>query len=432
MLPVLRNSLYVGIAGAALLCVPTAAQPAKRPQVAAAIPALTGAKVVEMVKRRLPQDLIVSTITGSGKRISLTAEDLIALQDLGAGPEIFVALGAAPPSKTPAPVLVPITLVRADLDSLPTIPRPARKRVVAVEPLDFKGVVTQSQKLFGHQSTIPDAIAVMMMHRMAASNEFLMVERPKLEGIQKEIDKGQTIPIRRGTGPRMGRLLGAEALLVGEVTQLSYETTTREIGPGRVCGIIRLPGCEHTVNVRIWEKAEAALVGVTFRLLDVETGAVLHSGEALGRSGRKSRQMTSPAGAKSTTIANIHETILAEAVTKALDELGAGIAAAAPTLNARELEIEARVADFSSAKIIIAAGQFAAVTVGDRFLIERINGEIKDPATGQVIGLSTDKVGEMVVSATRERFAEGPWIGSMEKSGQFLVRLSPANLSSKR
>jgi hypothetical protein len=60
---------------------------------------------------------------------------------------------------------------------------------------------------------------------------------------------------------------------------------------------------------------------------------------------------------------------------------------------------------------VLTVGSQDGVMRGDRFEILKINGEIKDPTTKEVIDLDAVKIGEFVADGVREKTATGAYGG---------------------
>ena len=135
-------------------------------------------------------------------------------------------------------------------------------------------------------------------------------------------------------------------------------------------------------------KDSKAVVGVTLRLVDTATGEVLAKEPVRGES------------------PTVNDATL-DAVTKIAAFLERRVA----TLPARPRQIEGRVADITSAGVVLALGASDGVLPGDRFEILKINGEIRDPATREVLDIDAVKVGEFVADTVRNRTAYGRYGG---------------------
>jgi hypothetical protein len=95
---------------------------------------------------------------------------------------------------------------------------------------------------------------------------------------------------------------------------------------------------------------------------------------------------------------NFANTILGEAVRKAVDDTGTQLDGAVDKIQTVKMEVNGLVADVSGNTLIINAGSKAGVKVGDKLTVSRPVRVVKDPSTGKVIKSVVDKVGEATVT----------------------------------
>ena len=92
------------------------------------------------------------------------------------------------------------------------------------------------------------------------------------------------------------------------------------------------------------------------------------------------------AGALDMKATNFRETVLGEAVTSAVNDVGQKLDARAGSLPTKTVAIDGLVADVSpDGTVIINVGSRAGVKKGDTLAIKRKVREVRDPATGKVI-----------------------------------------------
>ena len=101
----------------------------------------------------------------------------------------------------------------------------------------------------------------MLTNELAATGAFSMVERSKLEAVLVEQDLAASGRIAKGTGAKIGKLTGAQYLVMGKVT--AYEEGTKGTGGGIGYKGIRLGG----------KKGEAYLA-IDLRVVNTTTGTV--------------------------------------------------------------------------------------------------------------------------------------------------------------
>jgi curli biogenesis system outer membrane secretion channel CsgG len=101
----------------------------------------------------------------------------------------------------------------------------------------------------------------MLSNELASSGDFKVVERAKLESVLSEQDLAASGRVRGGTGAKMGKVTGADYLVMGTVT--AYEENTASTGGGIVIKGIALGG----------KKSEAYLA-VDIRVVNATTGEI--------------------------------------------------------------------------------------------------------------------------------------------------------------
>jgi hypothetical protein len=116
-------------------------------------------------------------------------------------------------------------------------------------------------------------------------------------------------------------------------------------------------------------------------------------------------------GASGMTSSNFEQTIIGEATSNAVSNIVKYLEGKVPQLPAKPRQIEGRVASVTANGAYLTVGADDGVLRGDRFEILKINGEIKDPTTKEVIDLDVVKIGELVVDNVRDKSATGAYGG---------------------
>jgi hypothetical protein len=111
---------------------------------------------------------------------------------------------------------------------------------------------------------------------------------------------------------------------------------------------------------------------------------------------------------------NFSQTIIGEAVSSAVTELGGKLDQDSSRVPHQSVQIHGLVADATGGSIIINVGSRGGVHVGDKLVITRASRVIKDPVTGKVLRAIEAPVGQMQVTSVDEGSAVGNFIGSGE------------------
>lgn len=289
------------------------------------------------------------------------------------------------------------------------------KKRVAVDPFDYSTVRTMVQAMFGTDQDIGRGIQAMLVKRITTEGKMVVVERSKIDKIQAEQDLNASGRAQKGTGARIGKIRGADALLYGDIVTFGRDDKKKSVaGGGFGGGIIG--------GIAAARKEDKAVVVINYRLVDAETSEVIASGEARGESSRKSKGiggfLAGFGGGGGAVVdmnsSNFAETIIGEATMDCVNKLAAFLDQQVPSLATKKVEVEGKVAFISGGNLTINAGAEAGVAVGDRFEINHILSEVRDPETKEVIDLATEKVGEIVITTVKPRVA----IGTFTQSGK--------------
>jgi len=393
--------------------------------------------VIQLVKSGVAESMIIQTLRGAGKVYSLAPADLLKLTQAGVSNAVMETMvdpksTAAPtqaavavvnnPSVTPAPVpltapapapaVVSDRMADSPLPPVPDVPKAAKKRRLVVTPFDYSAVKNWVTFWFKNDVNIGQGIRAMMTVRMAKMGTITLLERERADVITIEQDKGQTNRYAQGSKARMGRIVGADALLLGDIVIFGRDDV-KKTGAGGVVSTI-------VPKISLFSKEEKAVVGINFRIVDAETGVVIETGESRGESSRKSKNwgallatnQAAVAGGAGMMSSNFEETIIGEATSDAVNKLIEQLNGRIPKLPEKKFEIEGRVASvLPNNSLYLNIGSNDGVETGDRFEILQINGEIKDPQTGDVIDVQAEKVGEFVATQVREKTTIGTYGG---------------------
>jgi len=423
--------LAVGIAAQAPPAKPAAPLPPKpaAPRAAAA-PSVVDT-VIELVKAKMSEARIISSLKSEGKAHKLSTAELLKLQQAGVSDSIIDAIenpGAAagtaadaPPAAAPAgaktaaapaaEAVGAVTPFPPDLADVPAV----RKRRLTIDPFDYSTVTTWVHYWFNSNQNIGEGIRAMLTVRMQQAKNITLLERAKINGVMKEQDFGASNRVKKGTNAKIGLLTGADAMLYGDIVIFGRDDTTKRKG---AAGIVRsfspIAAGAMTMN-----KEEKAVVGINLRLVDAETGEVLETEEARGESSRKSKDYAGLLGgtgaavgaASSMTSSNFQQTIIGEATSNAVTKIVEYLEGKVPKLPAKARQIEGRVASVTTNGAILTVGLDDGVLRGDRFEILKINGEIKDPTTKEVLDIDAVKIGEFVADTLRDKTVTGLYGG---------------------
>jgi hypothetical protein len=161
-----------------------------------------------------------------------------------------------------------------------------------------------------------------------------------------------------------------------------------------------------------------AVVALTARMVNTDTGEILATANGVGESARKGTSLSGAGGGEIVGGGNVDmrsrnfaNTIIGEAVTTAVAQLSTNLNQNHARLPQKTLVIDALVADVSGNTVIINQGGRAGLKPGDRLLVSRKVREVRDPATGKVLRSIEDKLGEVTLTEVDDASAVGTYSG---------------------
>ncbi len=155
--------------------------------------------------------------------------------------------------------------------------------------VDLKGIrrlAVMEFRNYTENKEAPARVEGLIVEELRKTRRFELLERSQMEQALKEVALGQTGLLDEKTAKDAGRLVGADAVLVGEISCYQHEVKQIEyryqrdrsqvipLPPGdRTPDIVTLPSESRTYTV---EKYNAS-IGFSLRMIDVATGEVLWS-----------------------------------------------------------------------------------------------------------------------------------------------------------
>jgi curli biogenesis system outer membrane secretion channel CsgG len=237
-------------------------------------------------------------------------------------------------------------------------------------------------------------ISDLLVKYLVEDGSYSVIERKAMDKILAEQNFSNSDRANPSSAAKLGKLLGVDAIIVGSITQFGNDTKNTNIGGGGGnWGGFGVGG--------IGRKKSKAIVAVDARIVDIDTAEIMGVASGKGESERDSTSLLGGGGNwhgfgggnVDFGSSDFQQTILGEAVNKAVKELSTGVIADNGKFQARTVSVEGLVAAVDGGQIILNVGGKAGLKVGDQLNVERVTREIKDPATGQVIRRMTNPVG---------------------------------------
>ncbi|MFW6438048.1 MAG: CsgG/HfaB family protein [Armatimonadota bacterium] len=278
--------------------------------------------------------------------------------------------------------------------------------VIAVMPF-YASVVdsswhwTHNSRRWGAGAGVADLIAGELVSMAQQSGLFRVVERDRLFEVMEEQDLAASGRIDPATAARIGRIIGADLLVMGAVTR--FDVQSDHIG---------LP---HQIGFDA--ERHKATVGFEGRLVDTETaqiivqahgngdrtryGATIRRGELRGLDFGSSHFRESLLGQAAREAARS----MAREVTAGLDYIAGHGRVPVDDADAVVVYVETRG---DQVWPMINRGARDGVREGDVLVIRRKRQDVYDPVTGELLKTIWDEVGVMTIREVDEKVASGP------------------------
>jgi curli biogenesis system outer membrane secretion channel CsgG len=286
------------------------------------------------------------------------------------------------------------------------------KKRVAIMDFDYGTVRTYVAQIFGSDQDVGKGIADILVDRLVNDGKYSVIERKALDKLITEQNFSNSDRADPSSAAKIGKLLGVDAIIVGRITQFGRDDKNKGVGLGAVGSRIGLGGGVGT-------KEGKAVVQITARLVNVETGEILASIQGKGESKRSGVNLGGGGagsgggggGGLNMGSSNFGATIIGEATNAAVTEVATGLDDKAASLPARVIQVDGLVADVDGSHLILNVGTTTGIKVGDTLTISRLGREIKDPATGKVLRRTDSDMGTIKITQADASSAEGDYSG---------------------
>jgi curli biogenesis system outer membrane secretion channel CsgG len=287
------------------------------------------------------------------------------------------------------------------------------KRRIAVMDFDYATVMSGVQAVFHTNEDIGKGIAVMLVNQLLNDGQFRIFERSQLEKIIQEQNFSNSNRADASTAAKIGKLAGLDAIITGSITQFGRDD--KSYGGGGGGGHWGAGGFGG-----LGIKKDKAVVEITARIVDVNTGEILASVTGRGESKRSGTNFLGGGagggnyggGAGGMGSSNFDQTMIGEATKDAVAQAATGLDQKAPSLPHETVQINGLVADATGNDIVINVGTAAGVHVGDRLNVTRVSKVIKDPVTGKPIRSIESLLGTLTITSADANSAMGTFSGA--------------------
>lgn len=240
---------------------------------------------------------------------------------------------------------------------------------------------------------VGEAIAGQLATALEETNCFIIADRMMLSEVLREQELGLAGVVGSDTATRAGRLIGAQVLIKGEITE--FETSKKGNGLNLGFGISKIP-----LGLRLGGNRKVAHIAIDLRMIDASTGEIIFSetitseaknfGLAFGIDYEKGSLGTD----------HFSKTPFGKAVRQTASEATGYI-----VQHLQDVTWTGQVITTEGAQVFMNAGATSGVEVGDTFTVTNIAKELVDPASGVVLGRIERRLGQIQVESVTDMYA---------------------------
>jgi curli biogenesis system outer membrane secretion channel CsgG len=242
---------------------------------------------------------------------------------------------------------------------------------------------------------------------LVATSRFIVLERQALSQVQQEQDLGASGRVNKETAADVGKLMGAQVLITGDITSFAFN---RSAVGGKLTNVIK--GLDAGI-----ERVSAS-VSIDLRLIDAVTGEVIASIKGDGSAAQQGVTADLTKDEKHYDGSVAVSTPLGRASREAIQKSVAGIIDNVP-----RMKWSARVIDFRDGVVYVNAGAGYGMQPGMALEIFDPQPELLDPETGRNLGAPDKLVGEVLIENVEAQYSTAKVVSGAEFKRNQVVRL---------
>ncbi len=275
-------------------------------------------------------------------------------------------------------------------EEIPRIAGP--KRVVSVGR--FTSIGAFSAK-YGSWD-IGGGLSAMLTSALVESGRFIVLERAQLTQVLSEQElKGNRL-VSRGTGPKLGRLTGAQFLIYGAVTEFGADDNGGGFSVGGVGGFGGL------FSGALSTSSASGSVSMDIRIVDTTSGRVVQTHRVSAPIESSGFDLSFGYRGISLGGNQFKKTPLGLAVRNAITG-----AVQLMAVHAQKTVWSGQVVDVDGSEIFINAGASSGLKKDDLFMVERVVKRLTDPTTGEILMIRKKELGVVQITMVTEKIASG-------------------------
>lgn len=254
----------------------------------------------------------------------------------------------------------------------------------------------------------------MLTTALADRPEFTVVERTQLDKVAAEQQLGTSGRVEAKSAASVGKLLGAQALITGDITEFTYKQSSA----GSKLSILK------AVDSKLGAKMDrlTAQVAIDLRIIDATTGAVISSVRGQGSSSATGASADYSKTGREIGFGGTKQTPLGAASREAIEK---GVGELVKKL--RNVPWQGRVADVRGEKVYINAGSDIGIKAGMKFDVFEQGDAIVDPESGATLGSPDKQFGQLTIIEVSPKFAVGKMASGSAPKRNDVVRFRGAS-----
>jgi len=242
---------------------------------------------------------------------------------------------------------------------------------------------------------------------LVATGRFIVLERQVLAQVQQEQDLGASGRVNKETAAEVGKLMGAQVLITGDITSFAFKRSS--VG-GKLTNVFK--------GVDAGIERVSASVTIDLRLIDAVTGEIIGSIKGEGAAAQQGITAELTKDEKKYDGSVSLTTPLGKASRQAIEQSVAGILANIP-----KAKWSARVIDFRDNVVYVNAGASYGMQPGMALEIFDPQPPLIDPETGRNLGAPDRPIGEVVIDRVDAQYSTARVVSGTQFKRNQVVRL---------
>ncbi len=166
-----------------------------------------------------------------------------------------------------------------------------QKKRVAVINFEYAGVQSQTAAIFGTNVDVGKGVADLLVEKLVKGGAFSVIERKAIDKIISEQNFSNSDRADPSSAAKIGRLLGVDAIIIGSITQFGRDDKSVKLGGGAFGGVAGRYGLGG-----VGKKDSKAVVNLTARMVNTDTGEILAVAGGKGESSRSGAMLGGAGG----------------------------------------------------------------------------------------------------------------------------------------